>query len=77
MNFKFSLTNNNFAAEIRWYGNLSYEIIVDGIVSQNQWVISNSDRLPLVFVSDYTEANLNNVTATDLQAIADQFHGDR
>ena len=76
MDFKFSLTDNNLTAEIQWYGNLSYEIIVAGIVGQNQWILSNSDKLPLVLVSDYTKASLNNVTKTDLHAIANQFHGE-
>lgn len=75
MNFKFSLTHNNLAAETQWCGDLTYEIIVAGVASQNQWILNNSDKLPLVLVSDYTKASLNNVTETDLQAISDQFHG--
>ena len=75
MNFKFSLTHNNLAAETQWYGDLTYEIIVAGVASQNQWILNNSDKLPLVLVFDYTKASLKNVTETDLQAFADQFHG--
>ncbi len=75
MNFDFSLTHDNLVVETLWFGDLTYEIIVAGVVSQNQWILINSDKLPLVLVSDYTKASLNDITETDLQAIADQFHG--
>ena len=76
LNYKFSLTHDNLVAETQWFGDLTYKIIVDGIISQNQWFLVNSDKFPLVLVSDYTQANLNNVTQTDLQKIADQFRGE-
>jgi len=75
MNCKFSLTHNNLVAETEWSGDLTHDIMVAGIVQQNQWIIAHSDKLPLVLVSDYTKANLESVTAADLQSIADQFHG--
>lgn len=74
-NFTFSLTHNNLVAETLWFGELTHEIMVEGIVDQNQWILQNSDKFPLVLVSDYTKASLNNITETDLQKIADQFHG--
>ena len=76
MNFKFSLTHNNLVAETSWSGDLTCEIISAGLLSQNQWIVSNSDKLPLILVSDYSKANLNNVTENDLKSIADQFSGE-
>ena len=76
MNFKFSLTHNNLVAQTFWFGDLNYEIIVAGVVSQNQWIVENSNKFPLILVSDYTKASLNNVSESDLHIIADQFHGE-
>ena len=76
MHFKFSLTHKNLVAESLWSGELTYEIMVEGIIEQNKWILQNSDKFPLVLVSDYSKANLNNITETDLQKIADQFHGE-
>lgn len=76
MNFTFSLTHDNLVAETTWSGDLTCEIISAGLLRQNQWIISNSDKLPVVLVSDYSKANLNNVTESDLKSIADQFDGE-
>ena len=75
MNFQFSLTHNNLVAETLWSGDLTYEIFAAGLVSQNQWIINNSDKLPLVLVSNFSKANLNKVTENDLQTIVEQYHG--
>ena len=75
MNFKFSLTHDNLVAETLWFGDLTYEIIAAGFASQNQWIVKNSNKLPLILVSDYSKATLNNVTESDLKIIAYQYHG--
>lgn len=75
MNFKFSLAHNNLVVETLWFGDLTYEIIADGLVRQNQWIFNNSNKLPLIMISDYSKASLNNVTESDLQIIADQYYG--
>ncbi len=77
MNYAFSLTHNNLAAETQWHGELTHEIIVAGNVKQNQWILNNSDKLPLVLVSDYTNASLDNVTESELHTIAEQFEGEK
>lgn len=76
MNCTFTLAHGNLVVEAAWFGKLTYEIIVDGLISQNQWIIKNSDKFPLALVSDYTNANLNNITEADLQGISDQFQGE-
>ena len=48
MNFDFSLTHDSFVVETQWFGDLTGDIIVDGIVKHNNWIIENSDKLPLV-----------------------------
>jgi hypothetical protein len=73
MNFTFSLTHDNLVAETLWSGELTCEIISAGLLCQNQWIICNSDKLPLVLVSDYSKANLNNVTENDLKALSEHF----
>ena len=75
MNFAFSLTHKNFVVETQWVGELTGEIISTGVISHNNWIINNSDRLPLVLLFDFTKANLNNVTETDLQNITSRFSG--
>ena len=75
MNFKFSLTHNNLVAETHWFGDLTYDIIAAGFASQNQWIMNNSNILPLIIVSDYSKASLGNLTKNDLQSIADQYNG--
>ena len=75
-NYTFSLADNNLVAETSWFGDLTHEIITTGVVRQNQWILENSYKLPLILVSDYTKASLDNVTDNDLQQIADQFHGE-
>ena len=76
MNFKFFLTHNNLVVETHWFGDLTCEIITAGFIKQNQWIINNSNKLPLVFVSDYSKARLDNVTESDLQILADNFRGE-
>ena len=75
MNFTFSLSHNNLVVETRWSGALTSEIISAGIVSHNNWAIKNSDKLPLVLLFDYSQADLTNVTENDLHNIADRFRG--
>lgn len=76
MNFTFSLARDNLVATTHWEGELDYEAVVAGTIRQNQWIIENSTRLPLVLVSDFTGANINGLTGEDLQQIASQFYGE-
>ena len=75
MNFTFSLAHDNLVATTHWAGEMNYEIIAAGIVRQNQWILENSNRLPLVLVSDFTDASLSGITDEDLERIAEQFQG--
>ena len=74
MYFKFSLTHDNLVAETLWFGDLTYEIIATGFTSQNQWIVNNSNKLPLILVSDYSKASLNKVTEKDLRNMAYKYH---
>ena len=75
MNFVFSLTHHSFVVETRWFGDLTGEIIVAGVVSHNNWIIENSGKLPLALFFDFTKAKLDKVSETELQTVTSYFNG--
>ena len=75
MNFSFSLIHDNLVVETLWFGDLTGEIIVAGVVRHNNWIMQNSDTLPLVLLFDFTQAILDEVSEMDLQIIKDHFKG--
>lgn len=75
MNFSFFLIHDNLVVETLWFGDLTGEIIVAGVIRHNNWIIKNSDTLPLVLLFDFTKASLEKVSEMDLQIIKDHFRG--
>ena len=75
MNFAFSLTHDNLVVETVWFGDLTGEIIVAGVTRHNNWIIQNSDTLPLVLLFDFTKTVLDKVSEMDLLIIKDHFIG--
>ena len=75
MNYSFSKSHNDFVVETEWAGELTGEILSDGVVSHNNWAITHTIQLPLVLLFDFTNATLDKVSGNDLQSIASFFSG--
>jgi hypothetical protein len=75
MNYTFSLSPDNLVVETRWLGDLTREIIAAGVVSRMNWIHDNSDTIPRIQFSDYRDANLKDLSASDLKMIATMFRG--
>jgi len=75
MNYSFSLIHEGKVIETKWFGKLTGEIIAMGFDNRNTWVEKNKKETPLVLLSDYSEADVENLTADGLQLVASRFQG--
>ena len=75
MNYSFSLSHDGKVIETRWFGKLTGEIIAMGFDDRNIWIEKNAKETPLVLLSDYIEADVEEVTAEGLRLVASRFEG--
>jgi len=75
MNYSFSLSHDGKVIETKWFGKLTGEIIALGYGDRNTWILKNAKETPLVMLSDYCEAEVEEVTADGLQLVASRFRG--
>ncbi|MBT8490361.1 MAG: hypothetical protein KJN62_04880 [Deltaproteobacteria bacterium] len=75
MNYSFSLSHDGKVIETKWMGNLTGEIIATGSDKRKTWIEKNTKEIPLVLLSDYTEADVEKVTADGLRIVASRFRG--
>jgi hypothetical protein len=73
MNYAFSFSHDDLVVETRWLGELTGELIAAGVVSRMNWIHENSKKIPLVLLSDYTNADLEKITTSNLRMIASLF----
>lgn len=75
MNYTYSLSHDDLVVETKWLGEMSREIIIAGVENRKDWILENCEKAPLILLSDYTNAILDKLTSSDLEAIADRFRG--
>lgn len=75
MNYSFSLSNDGKVIETKWFGKLTGKIIAMGFDDRNTWIEKNAKETPLAMLSDYSEANVEKVTADELHSVASLFQG--
>lgn len=75
MNYSFSLSHDGKVIETKWFGKLTGEIIAMGFDDRNTWIEKNVKETPIVLLSDYSEADVNKVTADGLRLVASRFRG--
>lgn len=75
MNYTFSLSHDGKVIETKWIGELTGEIIAMGFDERNTWIEKNVKETPLVLLSDYSEADVEKVTAEGLRLVASLFRG--
>lgn len=75
MNYSFALSYDGKVVETKWIGKLTGEIIAMGFDARNSWIEKNTNEIPLILLSDYIEADPENVTADGLRLVASRFRG--
>lgn len=75
MNYSFSLSHDGKVIETKWFGKLTGQIIAMGFNDRTAWIERNAKEPPLIFLSDYVEAEVEQVTADGLYLVASQFEG--
>ena len=73
MNYRFSSSFNGKVVETKWLGKLTDEIIEMGIKDRESWIKKNTFEKPKFLVSDYTDANVEQITITGLRRQAKLF----
>jgi hypothetical protein len=75
MNYTFSLSHDGKVIKTKWIGQLTGEIIAMGFDERNTWIEKSAKETPLVLLSDYSEADVEKVTAEGLRLVASRFQG--
>jgi len=75
MNYTFSLSHYGKVVETKWIGKLTGEIIAMGFDERNTWIEKSAKETLLVLLSDYSEADVEKVTAEGLRLVASRFQG--
>ena len=75
MNYSFSLSHEGKVIETKWFGKLTGQIIAKGFDDRNIWIEKNAEETPLVFLSDYAETDVKELTGDGLRFVASRFRG--
>ena len=75
MNYLFSLSDDGLVVETKWVGALTGEIIATGVEERKAWIEANAKGEPRILLSDYTEADVDQLTTEGLRLIASKFKG--